>query len=346
MAIVTIHIAASGGDYTSLATALSAEAKDLVAAGDSYIFDCTGILNTSAITMGAEWTTDSTHTITIQATGANRHTGKRGTGFRIVGDFSWSHAIRIMTPYVTLDGIAVSNIGGTSNQQGIRILDAAGVKVLNCLVYDTTSQGFSFLGSSVISANCVSISCGIGFMIGNASGYTFHVYNATALTNGYGFYVDSWGTVHLTNNYAGGSVTEDYHAEANAGITYTTCHSEDGTGTTTTTSIASCNFTNVTSGSEDINITAGSALATVGTDLHEDTSYAFSTDYAGTARPNGSWCVGAMQLVSAAFAGILKRWNGAAWVKANLKRYDGATFVTAKMNVYKNGTFGEVDTNG
>lgn len=46
------------------------------------------------------------------------------------------------------------------------------------------------------------------------------------------------------------------------------------------------------------------------------------------------------------YAGILKVWNGSAWVKKILKVWNGSTWVPATLKVYKAGSFQLVDTTG
>jgi hypothetical protein len=44
--------------------------------------------------------------------------------------------------------------------------------------------------------------------------------------------------------------------------------------------------------------------------------------------------------------GVLKRWNGAAWVKALLKTYVAGTWQSKPMKVWLNGQWRNVDVSG
>lgn len=46
------------------------------------------------------------------------------------------------------------------------------------------------------------------------------------------------------------------------------------------------------------------------------------------------------------YAGILKRWNGSAWVKSILKVWNGTSFVEKPLKIYSDGSWGNVDTSG
>jgi hypothetical protein len=46
------------------------------------------------------------------------------------------------------------------------------------------------------------------------------------------------------------------------------------------------------------------------------------------------------------YYGILKRWTGAAWVKAKLMRYNGATWVAAALKKWSGAAWQLVDTTG
>ena len=75
-------------------------------------------------------------------------------------------------------------------------------------------------------------------------------------------------------------------------------------------------FTNITAGSEDVNITSDSSgLVDVGTDLSSDSDHAFDYDYAGTSRPSGDWDIGAHEYEAAAPAAVeySKASPGAPW---------------------------------
>jgi hypothetical protein len=63
--------------------------------------------------------------------------------------------------------------------------------------------------------------------------------------------------------------------------------------------------------------------------------------YAGEANPNDIRLRG-----GTTYDGILKRWTGAAWVKAKLKRWDGGAWVAAKLMRWTGAAWVEVDATG
>jgi hypothetical protein len=84
-------------------------------------------------------------------------------------------------------------------------------------------------------------------------------------------------------------------------ITKTTCASSDATGSAGLQNIVlnTTNFTNVTAGSEDFHLPAGSALIDVGTDTSGDAApLNFTDDIDGVTR-TGTWDIGADEYVAA-----------------------------------------------
>jgi parallel beta-helix repeat protein len=288
--------------YTSLNAAEAAHRQNLTSTGNTITFECrcSGAgADTTTVSFGAaNWTTDATHYITINVSQANRHTGIRGTGYRIIKDVAWTTVLSISVPYTKVVGVAASN--PNAHTDGVIGANALNCTIEDCLVYDATSvnlgggiyTGNSGNGCRII--NCLVYNCYVGISIANNS--TNIVYNCTILNSGtYGiFKTNTTNGATYKNLYVGGSTTADYHTTTSTGvITYVTCHSSDGTGTTTTTSVANCHFTSSTLGSENAHIASNSSLKDVATDLHADATYAFNTDFEGTTRPNGAWDIGA-----------------------------------------------------
>lgn len=44
------------------------------------------------------------------------------------------------------------------------------------------------------------------------------------------------------------------------------------------------------------------------------------------------------------YAGVLRRWNGTAWIKATLKRWTGAAFTHATLRIWTGSEWGLIDT--
>jgi hypothetical protein len=349
MAIVTKTVKTSGGDYTSLNAALTAEAKNIVTAGDSYVFECDAFLDANVATVSASWTTDTTHTITIKASTGNQHDFTRGTGYRIVGSFGWwTNCITVSVGNVIINGVAVSQ--SNSGGGGTGISTAQNITILNCFAYNCTAIGFNHNdnshANSLIIVNSVAVGCASGIKkeggywgAGRLYAYFCDCLNSTSR----GFECSSSSISYLKNCYAGGNVTDIYNANSSTTITITTCATVDGSVSTTTLSLASCNFVNSTAGSEDPEITTGSSLIGIGTNLSADAIYPVTTDGYGATRASTP-CVGVWEYISSAlYSGILKRWNGSAWVKAHMKDKDGNEVVLKR---YDGANWVQVDTTG
>jgi hypothetical protein len=288
--IVTVN-PSGGADYTSLSAAEAAaraDYADLVTHDQTITFNCAGGAD-SNICVFDGWTTDATHTITVNVSEANRHTATRGTGYRIAGSGSWGAvALTVSDDNVTVNGLSVLNTAGGGI--GIQINANTGIVISNCLVYDTESHAIQFGGTGVVRSNIVYGCAGRSI---DMRGGDCYIYNNTVLNGVYGFLNSKWsGNLYLTNNYIGGCSSADYYNGAGNVITYATNHSSDGTLTTTTTTVDACDFTADAAGSEDCHIAATSDLIGVGTDLHAAT-YPFSTDFEEDTIPDGSWQVGA-----------------------------------------------------
>lgn len=294
MATIQKEVASSGGDYTSLSAALTAELAT-ISAGDDYIFNCSAFEDINKATVASGWSVAGS--VTIQATGSNRHTGVRGTGYRIVISEDWAAGLNIESGNVIVDGIASKN-ASTNGGNGINdTLNSPGTvnQYKNCLAYDSVRGFLMFSTATHKIRNCIALGCSAdGFWLDGLS----YLYNSDALYCANGVNRRAWSESYLKNNYAGGNSSADYVQGETVYGSITTCASSDGTLSTTTISIANCEFTNSTAGSEDIHIAATSDLVDIATDLHSDATFAFSDDFEGDARPNGSWDVGADQYVS------------------------------------------------
>lgn len=163
-----------------------------------------------------------------------------------------------------------------TNSQGITLNWAGGtgtVTIKDCEIYRT---GGAAAGSAIYI---------------NQYG-TANIYNCT-ITGNWNYGINrADGTVVAKNCYSATTSGSSY----NGTITQTTCASSDTTASgTALDSIAysTDNFTNVTAGSEDLHLTAASALKDVGTDLGTD------TDIDGQDRDtNTPWDIGADEYVA------------------------------------------------
>lgn len=292
--------------YTSLSAAEAATRQNLVTGDNTITFECrcsgAGADTTRVAFTAANWTTDSTHTITVQASGSNRHNGTRANGYRIAGSFGFGIGIDIQVGNVRIIGISVNNTATDDESTQFRVTGVANVAFVDCLAYGSSYYGIRLNGNAgtnyVIS--CIVYGAARGVITTNSSANSNYLYNCTVLnSSAYGIRHQGFGTTYTTNCYAGGSATADFSTDGNGTFTTTTCHSADETGDTQT-SLVNCNFTNSSSGTEDAHIGSGSSLSGVGTDLHADAAYPFNTDFEGDTIPDGSWQVGADYYASSA----------------------------------------------
>ena len=296
------------GDYSSLNALEAAQQQDLTdGGGDTYTATCqatTDVDDTTTVDFDG-WTTDATNFITITAT-ADQHSMNRSDGYQFVGDVAWGHSFAITEAYTVVEGLALRN--SAAYAASAIFLNASNCVIKDCFVYDTDN----YSGAAAVNigqGDCVVVNTGIvncetGMYCGSG---TTSVYYCTLLNfDANGIFVKDWRTCVLKNSYVGGAATEDLADNTgNGAYTITTSWTEDGSESTSTNTIASCNFTTSTAGSEDLNITSGSSLLEDGTDLSSDGTYAVSDDYMDTARHATTPDVGAHEFVAAAGGDIV-----------------------------------------
>jgi len=302
--------------YTSLAQWDAAEETDLTSDTDTHTvhFRCsTGVADSTAVSIDG-WVTSADYDLTVYVAPEDRHDGTRGSGARLVASVPFSPAFYIQVDFFTVVGLAVCNTGTVQESSNIEVNNVNdGIRIIDsCLSYDAPGDGIRIHDwhSYTYIINCMVYSSG-QYSVGGAGiriasvGYVYNCVVCNSITgsgrNGYGIVQEGYRTVNAINCYSGGNDDEDYHVTYDV-LNRTTCHSSDTTGNTQTAFSTSSGayFTNVTSGSEDIHITSDSDLIDVGTDLHADTYYPFAVDAWDTARPNGSWDVGAHEFVGGA----------------------------------------------
>jgi hypothetical protein len=318
-----INPASNGGNGTSNAltgpnaayvSINAAEAALPATLTDAYEFICEtdGTADTSSVTVSGV-TTTATNLLTIKAVGSFRHAGVWDTSKYLVSAANAS-VISIATDYATIDGLQViktaTNANNQASIQGTTASVANALIVSNCILRQSGNSSFIEVGllsnatNRIIYAwNCVIYGLGGNAVPSNAAvfigtGNTVALYSSTLNGNYRGFRVNSGGTGVAKNCYATAA-----QAYASAGtMTLTTCASSDATGSVGLTGIAysTANFQNVTAGSENLHLVAGSALLNVGTDTSgESAPLNFNTDIDGQAR-SGTWDIGADEL----FAGV------------------------------------------
>lgn len=282
-------IAPSGGDYTSLEACMNANEQNLVTADKYFDVEISGTwssADTTAVTIH-NYTTDATRYINIYTTGAARHDGKYNTGkYRIEINSSYGACIGIDTGGTyRIDGIQFKNSAAdTGDNRGISIVGNNTLWISNVIGYanKTTIRIWTFDGNyriwnSVLFSNT-------GECITNLA--NLRVYSSALIVNSTGSSISS------------GTLKNVYSTKFNGG-TKTTCASADTSGSTGLQNIPydTTTFTNVTSGSEDLHLVAGSDLIDAGTNTSGDASpMDFTTDIDGETR-SGTWDIGASEFV-------------------------------------------------
>lgn len=305
---VTKTVKSAGGDYTTLAAALTGEARNLVTADQICRIEVYSMLDTSTPAF-AGFTTDATRYIQIVAPVTERHDGKRNTSkYRLHCDTGFSNGVIQFTGIkVMIQGLQIKHTN-VSSGRGTQIGTGATLHLIDTLIYDCPGGGICYNGNcTIIANNVIVMGCsGDAYETGGQDGArTF--YNCAAVGNGgKGFVTDTQfgrGWV-ATNCYSGGNTGVDW--DNALGATITTCRSEDGTGGTTAVAYSTSAggfFTNVTAGTQDLRIASGSSLKDVGTDLHANGSWVHpdgAVDIIAVARPNGAsqWDIGPFEFAA------------------------------------------------
>jgi hypothetical protein len=303
----------SGGDFTTLQGAIDhiiANHADLVGADVYALVEIDGTWSspdTAQVLLSASILTSATCYLSIYTTAAARfdpHGAAWDTGAYILAP----DAIAISTAalnlagveYVRLDGLQITttNPGGSTRYilatSGTRTDNANETWISNCILkghghasYTGNLVRFNTTALDVRVWNCIgfnhtAIASNSCIYINTASSGTAQFGNCTFIGGAYGYWRAS-GTVTAKNCYGGGSLSGDYYGT----MTKTTCASSDTTGDTGLQSIpvSAATFVNVTPGSEDFHLAAGSALIGVGTDTSGDAApMNFTTDIDGDSR--------------------------------------------------------------
>lgn len=147
----------------------------------------------------------------------------------------------------------------------------------------------------------------------NNAGEISIVYNDTFIGGQYGLITHGGGSgdaEYIKNNIAQAQWTAAYGLDQSSTFTTKTTSnniSYDTTSPDTSYRSKTCTFTSTTGGSEDLSLTvADTNCINTGADLSADAQYPFSTDIAGTTRPQGaSWDIGAFEYVPSILNGSL-----------------------------------------
>jgi hypothetical protein len=272
-----------GGDYTSLSAAM-AEAKDLTASDEIYVFECAS--SGTADTTNADitgWTTDATRYVVIQSSGANKHTGAWSTSkYRHTG------TITISENYTRVLGLQFANL--------VTVF-VDGVSVAYCIRKGTNtaiSDNSSFWKNGKIYNNliiCDAAFASFGMRINSTDSTTTYIENNTIVLTGAATFLSgieqqSGDAVLVARNniVKGFGNTESYVGTFASGTDNNTTDGTDsiGTGSNNKTSQT---FTFTNEGAGDYSLASGDTGAKDNGTTLAGVSSGFTDDIIGTARP-------------------------------------------------------------
>lgn len=300
----TVTVKISGGDYTSLSSAVATECTsvNLVSLDRQLDIVCDAILDTTRVTIPSTCTTDATRYVRIVGPA---HLGVVANAYRLHPTADFNKAFTIQTAYVHLVDISVqheSTAGNTSNGDSAVYYDppSATAQLLldKLLCLKSAHQGVIVAQGVIKAKNSAVVASTTAMEIGDNTGSSLstYVYNCV-LKGGTGAGLEKLGngTTQATNCYAASDSTSAY-LQSTGTLTRTTCASDDATGSAGLQSItySTANFTNVTAGTENFQLVTGSSLIRSGTDLSADAALPFSTDMYGDTR-TAPWDVGVDQ---------------------------------------------------
>lgn len=292
MANKTVTVRPSGGDYTSIATAITGEQEanpDLVAMDGILTIQREGVWSTPESTnfTVSGFTVDATRYVQIIdiSTGSNI----------LTLDYN-GRAARIVNWYTRVKGLTINNT------------NAAGVGFSLEGRYDSLDSTKTIGGSNGVwvfannnNPHYIRNHESVGYsrygLSGNQDPLTCYCSNSVFVSGTHGLYADYGETYNIRNCYFGNSSTADLAVVSSGAINITTCRTEDGSRSTSTIAYNTTNFTNITAGSEDLRPPAGSGLIDIGTDLSADANDPFNWDRLGVIR-TGTWDCSPYEYVS------------------------------------------------
>jgi hypothetical protein len=318
MANATVTVKSSGGNYTSLNSALAGESANLTtnchSTGGAGILtiECyylSGADTTNAST-GTGYTTSSSYYINIVVPTAERHDGKWNTSkYSLAASVSNYGLLEIYEAYTRLTGLQIS-VTGTSDYDtsGIRIEGAGYCLIDKCIIRRASSshicQGIRFGNAGSLYCD-IRNSCIYGFDVaqwyaGISCDYTsanIKIQNCTISDN----YLGINGNSHVVTNCAVFNNSDDFYGT----MTISYCASDDGDGT---------NAVNISPGATEADDWANAFVDYANGDFHvrdtssvlyntaSDLSATFTDDIDGDTR--SQWDIGADEYVAAGGASI------------------------------------------
>lgn len=319
---VTVKPTGGGGDYTSLASAVSGEADDLVTDDVYLVIEISGDWTSDGEEVGSisvsGYTTDSTRFITIKAIGDARHDGKRyaskasshrlrrsttetyqgtvycnepytvfeGLQFSITQNNSYSYVMQMAASYCVIRQCILTSANRTNSaMRDVHYVDN-GFYFHNNLLHDINS-GFGANGETI-------------YKNSYNDGGRYYIYNNTCDSCADGFrmvcgnndqayvynnLITNIGSGNNTHSYAAGSGVSDFG--------YNAVDTAEDDGSNNQTNITDTDqYVSLTGGSEDYHLKAGSDCLEVGDEL--GSTYDRDVDIDGDTRP-ASWDISCHQ---------------------------------------------------
>lgn len=309
MTTTVVKTIGTGGDYSTLQAWEDACPANLVSADQIWQGQCKNqefVVSGTALTISGT-TVDATHYVELtteagasfvdhadKATNALRYNPSYGAALR--GSGAWVNAFAINQQYTRISKLQFSNSFNGSGA-GLTIFAESGLTWFDrCIVegYGRSITGvFDLYGAGSVVSNCVliqknNLNTATIAQIGGAAAYNVTL-AALGTTADIGIKVLYGAT--LTNVYVGNATTT--FTSANTATNCYTSQSSPPSGWTNAP-FSTATFENVTSGTHDLRLNAGSALINAGAD-----SATYSpTDIIGTARTSGSYDVGAWEYLA------------------------------------------------
>jgi hypothetical protein len=311
----TITVKPSGGDYTTLAAAITGEAAigtNLTAGGRNIRLEiaCYAMNDTSGPISISGWTTDSTHFIKIYTPTTERHNGiipssyntPSTAGYNLrINDFQSGISIS-NTNFVTIDGLALyANSFNGNHGIAITLFNTTS----NIVLTNNIIRGSAQSGKNGIQANDPSTLKVVNniiwnfaaselYMIGSTG--TSYVYNNTLIGGATTLNGDTGSHQILKNNLVTGGTSARY-----AGTFGTSTNNAGDSGDTPPGSNPHTGtFTFVNSTAGNYLLSSGDTVAKGnGTNLFTDANYAVTIDILQSARPStGAFDIGAHEVTA------------------------------------------------
>jgi len=279
--------------YATLAAWQTAEATNLVTAGDTHKLILNGDTDvTSAFTLSstAGWTTSATYDLTMERAS--------DSSMKILVAASWTAVFYVQVANVKLDNLWVENTTTSAFQPFVFSFTGGDLIVDRCVGIANVQSNNNIYNIGNQPANSTTIiarSVGAGATVGldaSWSNITVKLYNNTLYGNARNY--ETRGCTHLImkNNLGTDSGTQDYDLNLDH-TTVTTSNNVSSDATSPDTAYRNKTVTYTDAANDDFSLASSDTGATgQGADLSSDPDYPFSTDRVGVTFGN-PWSSGA-----------------------------------------------------